>query len=75
MSQHLQYGELFGRNELTRSVAYHNEHSNIVNQYGGTGMTVFGRLSTIAKLGNNPSGLDRVSWLLLENNTNASCAS
>ena len=67
MLPHLQYGELFGRNELTRSVACHNEHSDVVNQYGGTGMTIFGRLSTIAKPGKDPSGLGRASWLLLEN--------
>ena len=67
MLQHLQYGELFGKGKLTQSIACHNEHSNIVDQYGGTGMTIFGRLSTIAKPSKDPSGLGRALWLLLEN--------
>ena len=52
---------------MTRSVACHNKHRDIVNYYGGMEMTIFGQLSTIAKPGKDPSGLGRVSWLLLEN--------
>ena len=59
MNKHLQYGELFGKGELTQSVACHNKHSDIANQYSGTGVTIFVRLSTKAKPGKYPSGLGR----------------
>ena len=64
---HLQYSELFGKKELTRSVAGHNTHSKVINQYGGTGMTIFGRLSTFAVPGKDESGLGRATWMLLNN--------
>ena len=51
IASHLQYSELFGKKELTHSIAGHNIHSKVINQYGGTGMTIFGRLSTFAAPG------------------------
>ena len=35
MASHLQYSELFGKKELTRSVAGHSTHSKVINQYEG----------------------------------------
>ena len=67
INSHLQYSELFGKKEITRSVASYNVHNKVVNQYGGTGMTVFGRLLTFAKLGKDESGLGRASWMLFNN--------
>ena len=67
VASHLQYSELFGKKELTRSIAGHNIHSKVINQYGGTGMTIFGRLSTLAAPGKDESGLGRATWLLLNN--------
>ena len=67
MASHLQYNKLFGKKELTCSIAGHNTHSKVINQYEGTGMTIFGRLSTFAVSGKDESGLGRATWLLLNN--------
>ena len=67
MHSHLKFNKLFGKRDTTRSVASWNVHSKIINQYGGTGMTMYGRLSTLAMPGKDETGLGRASWMLMDN--------
>ena len=60
-----QYHELFGKGKDITSIAAHNEHSNIFNQYGGTAMSVFGRMSGYATSGKVNTDLGQWSWMVL----------
>ena len=66
ISSHNQYHELFGKGEDRTSIVAHNEHSEIFNQYGGTAMSVFGRMSSYITSGKDDTGLGRWLWMAID---------
>ena len=66
ISSRNQYHELFGKGEDRTSIAAHNEHIDILNQYGGTAMSVFGRMSSYDTSGKDDTGLGRWSWMVID---------
>ena len=66
ISSRNQYHELFGKGEDRTSIAAHNEHSEIFNQYGGTAMSMFGRMSSYTTSGKDNIGLGRWSWMAID---------
>ena len=67
MASHLQFCELFSKNKTTRLIAGHNVHSNVLNQYGGTGITISRSISTLVLLGKDKSGLGCAMWMHFNN--------
>ena len=61
-----QYHALSGKGGNRTSIAAHNQHSDILNQYVGMDMSVFGRMSVYATSGKDNTGLGRWSWMVLD---------
>ena len=61
IKSHNQYHELFGKGEDRKSIAAHNVHSDLYNQYGGTAMSVFGSMSRDTTLGMDATRLGKWS--------------
>ena len=66
ISSRNQYHEVFGKGEDRTSIVAHNEHSEIFNQYGGTAMSVFGRMSSYTTSGKDDTGLGRWSRMAID---------
>ena len=65
VSSRSQYQNLFDFCKDRRSVAAHNRHSNISNQYSGIIMTVFERTSGYTTPDMDATGLGWWSWIVL----------
>ena len=59
ISSRIQYHELFRKGEDRTSIAAHNEHRDIFNQYSRKIMSVFGRMPGYAISGKDNTGLGR----------------
>ena len=66
ISSRNQYHELFRKGKDRISIAAHNEHSNIFNQYSRAAMSVFGRMSGYATSGKDNTVLGRWSWMVID---------
>ena len=66
IKRHNQYHKLFGKGEDRKSIAAHNIHRDLYNQYGGTAMSVFGSMARDTTSGKDATGLGRWSWMAID---------